>query len=112
MAFNNLGPLTYITGGGVHYWWYDRGGGDAGFQHAAADIRTPNYGPPRLVSDEQGKAKWNSGYMLIPLSQDTTRCSGQVPVMLIGSALVLSCRDPSSLPPRPKGNAAIAGRFV
>ncbi len=62
MAFNNQGPLTYITGGATHYWWYDRGGGDAGFQHAGADIRTPNYGPPRLNATDQGKAKWNSGY--------------------------------------------------
>jgi hypothetical protein len=61
MAFN-IGSLTYITGGGVHYWWYDRGGGDAGFQHAAAAIATPNYGPPELIADEQGKAKWNNGY--------------------------------------------------
>ena len=62
MAFNNVGPLTYITGGGVHYWWYDRGGGDFGYQHAGPDIKTPNYGPPELIADEQGKAKWNTGY--------------------------------------------------
>ncbi len=62
MAFDNVGTLTYITGGGTHYWWYDRGGGDAGFQHAAAEIRTPNAGPPRLNAFDQGKAKWNNGY--------------------------------------------------
>jgi hypothetical protein len=62
MAFNNVGPLTYITGGATHYWWYDRGGGDAGFQHAGAEMRTPNAGPPRLNALDQGKAKWNNGY--------------------------------------------------
>ena len=62
MSFNNLGPLTYITGGATHYWWYDRGGGDAGFQHAGPDIRIPNYGPPRLMEADQAKSKFNSGY--------------------------------------------------
>ena len=61
MAFNNVGPLTFIGAGQTHLWWYDRGGGDFGFQHAAADIKTPNAGA-RLNADDQGKRKFNSGY--------------------------------------------------
>jgi hypothetical protein len=61
MSFNNLGPLTFLAPGGAHYWWYDRGGGDYGFQHAAADIKTPN-GGDRLDATDQGKRKYNSGY--------------------------------------------------
>lgn len=61
MSFNNVGPLTFIAPGGIHYWWYDRGGGDFGFQHAAADIKTPN-GGDRLDATDQGKRKYNNGY--------------------------------------------------
>lgn len=61
MAFNNLGPLTYIAPGASHYWWYDRGGGDHGYQHAGADIKTPNAGA-RVNALDQGKRKYNSGY--------------------------------------------------
>ena len=61
MAFNNLGPLTYIAPGQSHYWWYNRGGGDYGFQHAGPHIKTPNAGA-RLNAYDQGKRKYNSGY--------------------------------------------------
>jgi hypothetical protein len=79
VSFSNVGPLTYITGGATHYWWYDRGGGDAGFQHAAADIKTPNYGPPVLMAEHQGKAKWNNGYTqyyvtISDVSSPSTNC--------------------------------------
>jgi len=61
MAFNNLGPLTYLAPGQTAYWWYDRGGGDFGFQHAGADVKIPSAGPRHNAYD-QGKAKFNSGY--------------------------------------------------
>ena len=62
MSFNNVGPLSYLAGGQRSYWWYDRAGGsDYGFQHAGADIKTPNAGA-RLDADDQGKVKFNSGY--------------------------------------------------
>lgn len=61
MAFNNIGPLSYIAPGPKQYWWYDRGGGDFGFQHAGPDIKTPNQGA-RLDAEDQGKRKFNSGY--------------------------------------------------
>ena len=59
--FNNLGPLTYLGPGQSTYWWYDRGGGDAGLQIAAADVKIPSAGPRHNASD-QGKAMFNSGY--------------------------------------------------
>jgi len=61
MAFNNLGPVTYLAPGGSAYWWYDRGGGDFGFQHAGADIKWPNGGVQHGASG-QAKAIFNSGY--------------------------------------------------
>src|SRR5690242_10772032 len=61
MAFNNVGPLTYIAAGATHYWWYDRGGGDYGYQAAGPDIKVPNQGA-RLNASDQGKRKYNSGY--------------------------------------------------
>lgn len=61
MAFNNLGPLTYLAAGQSAYWWYDRGGGDSGTQMATADVKNPSAGPRHNASD-QGKAKFNSGY--------------------------------------------------
>ena len=61
MAFNNVGPLTYLAAGHSAHWWYDRGGGDNGEQIAGADVKTPSAGPRHNTSD-QGKAKFNSGY--------------------------------------------------
>lgn len=61
MAFNNVGPLTYLAAGHSAHWWYDRGGGDNGEQVAGADVKTPSAGPRHNASD-QGKAKFNSGY--------------------------------------------------
>jgi len=43
VAFSNLGPVTSIGPGQTQRWFYVRNGGaDFGFQHAAADIKTPN----------------------------------------------------------------------
>jgi hypothetical protein len=61
MAFNNLGPLVYLGPGQSAYWYFDRGGGDAGYQAAGADVKTPSAGPPHVASN-QWKAKFNSGY--------------------------------------------------
>jgi hypothetical protein len=61
MAFNDLGPLTYLGPGQATYWWYDRGGGDYGFQAAGADVKIPSGGPIHNA-DLQGKNKINTGY--------------------------------------------------
>lgn len=61
MAFNNLGPLTFLAPGETAYWWYIRNGGaDFGTQFASADIKTPNLGAVHLA-DSQRKRKENSG---------------------------------------------------
>ncbi len=62
MSLNNLGPLTFIAPGGAHYWCCDHGGGDFSCQHAAAGIKTPN-GGDRLDATDQGKRKFNNGYI-------------------------------------------------
>ncbi len=62
MAFSNLGSVTYLAPGQSTYWWYDRGGGDYGFQHAGADVKQFNNGARHNASD-QGKAIFNSGYV-------------------------------------------------
>jgi len=61
MAFSNVGPASFLAPGQSASWWYDRGGGDAGFQHASADIKVPN-GGARLDANNQGKAIFNNGY--------------------------------------------------
>lgn len=76
MAFSNLGGWTYLVGGASAYWWYDRGGGDWGFQAAAADIKTPNNGSPRHNATSQGKAKWNSGYTQYYVTITNTGAAG------------------------------------
>lgn len=60
MAFNNLGPLTFLNAGSTVYWWYNRGPGDAGTQLATADIKTPNSGAVHLAFDQR-KEKDNNG---------------------------------------------------
>lgn len=55
MAFNNVGPLTFLSAGGSAYWWYNRGSGDAGTQFASADIKTPNGGAVHIASDQEKK---------------------------------------------------------
>ena len=62
MAFNNLGPVTYLAPGQSAYWWYDRGGGNYGLQHAGADVKQFN-GGARHDATEQGKAIFNNGYV-------------------------------------------------
>jgi hypothetical protein len=59
MAFNNVGPLTYLAAGSSAWWWYSWGG-DKGTQYASADIKTPNLGGVHLA-DNQRKVKDNSG---------------------------------------------------
>jgi hypothetical protein len=53
MAFNNLGPLTFLAPGQTAFWSFNRGGGDAGTQFASADVKTPNQGAVHLA-DQQG----------------------------------------------------------
>jgi hypothetical protein len=53
VAFSNLGPVTSIGPGQTQRWFYVRNGGaDFGFQHAAADIKTPNC---ELLAFDQSK---------------------------------------------------------
>lgn len=62
MAFNNLGPLTFLAAGGTANWWYTRNGGaDFGTQMATAEIKTPNSGAVHLASDQR-KQKDNNGH--------------------------------------------------
>lgn len=62
MAFNDLGPLTFLNPGQTAYWWYVRSGGaDFGTQLATADVKTPNSGAVHLASDQR-KEKENSGH--------------------------------------------------
>lgn len=61
MAFNNVGPLTYLAPGQTAYWWYSYGNGqDRGTQFASADVKTPNQGAVHLA-DQQRKEKDNNG---------------------------------------------------
>ncbi|SEI81058.1 hypothetical protein [Paraburkholderia diazotrophica] len=60
MAFNNVGPLTFLPPGGVAFWNYSYGGGDQGTQFASADIKIPNEGAVHLA-DQQRKLKDNNG---------------------------------------------------
>ncbi len=62
MAFNNLGPVTYLAPGQSAYWWYDRGGSNFGFQAAGADVKQFNNGA-RHDAHDQGKAIFNNGYV-------------------------------------------------
>jgi hypothetical protein len=59
MAFNDVGPLTYLAPGGEAWWWYSFGG-DHGTQFASADVKTPNLGGVHLA-DLQRKRKVNDG---------------------------------------------------
>ena len=63
MSFSNVGPLTYITGGGTYYWWYaPREAGMLASSTPPPTSRLRINGPPVLMAEHQGKAKWNSGY--------------------------------------------------
>jgi hypothetical protein len=59
MAFNNVGPLTFLAQGQTAFWSYTYGD-DHGTQFATADVKTPNLGAVH-VADEQGKRKNNNG---------------------------------------------------
>jgi hypothetical protein len=62
MAFNDLGPVTFLDEGQTAYWWYVRNGGeDFGTQFASADIKTPNAGGVHLAFDQR-KEKDNNGH--------------------------------------------------
>jgi|GEM_PF-1089852 len=59
MSFSNVGPITTIAAGATQRWWYTRNNGaDFGFQHAAADIKTPG---AELISFDQSKKMENNG---------------------------------------------------
>jgi hypothetical protein len=61
MSFNDVGPVTYLAPGKATRWWYRRpNGDDFGFQHAAADVKTPNAGGEHVAYD-QTKAKYSNG---------------------------------------------------
>jgi hypothetical protein len=59
MAFNNVGPLTFLAPGQTAFWSYTYGA-DHGTQFASADVKTPNQGAVHLA-DQQRKRKDNNG---------------------------------------------------
>jgi hypothetical protein len=59
MAFNNVGPLTFLAPGQTAFWSYTYGG-DQGTQFASADVKTPNQGAVHMA-DQQRKRKDNNG---------------------------------------------------
>ncbi|MEI9909710.1 MAG: hypothetical protein WDO71_08540 [Bacteroidota bacterium] len=74
MAFNNVGTPITIVAGATHGWWYTRGG-NFGFQHAGADVKTPG-GP--LISFNQGKKMENNGSITYVVDIKNT---GSLPVL-------------------------------
>lgn len=61
MAFNNFGNVVFLAQGGtLRYFYFFGGSADRGFQHASADIKTPNNGA-EVVAFDQSKQKLNSG---------------------------------------------------
>jgi len=59
MAFNNVGPLTFLLAGQTAFWNFSYGG-DHGTQFATADIKIPNQGGVHLA-DQQRKQLTNNG---------------------------------------------------
>jgi hypothetical protein len=59
MAFENVGPLTFLAPGQTAGWWFSYGA-DHGTQFATADIKIPNQGAVHLA-DQQRKRKDNNG---------------------------------------------------
>jgi hypothetical protein len=59
MAFNNVGPLTFLAVGQSAFWNFSYGD-DHGTQIATADIKTPNQGAVHLA-DQERKEKANNG---------------------------------------------------
>ena len=60
MSFNNAGNIEFLAQGGVLRYRYSFGGADHGFQHAGADIKTPNNGA-EVVAFDQSKQKLTDG---------------------------------------------------
>jgi len=60
MAFNNVGPLTFLVPGQTASWSFNYGGGDQGTQYASADIKAPNQGGVHLA-DQERKVLDNNG---------------------------------------------------
>jgi hypothetical protein len=59
MAFNNVGPLTFLAPGQTAFWSFSYGG-DRGTQFASADVKAPNQGA-LLLADQQRKRLDNNG---------------------------------------------------
>jgi hypothetical protein len=59
VSFNNVGSLTFLAPGQQTVWNYSYAS-DQGFQHAGADVKTPNSGAHHLA-DLQAKEKDNNG---------------------------------------------------
>ena len=59
MAFNNLGPLTFLNAGQSTTWHFSYGD-DHGSQFGTADIKAPNNGGVHLA-DQQRKVLANNG---------------------------------------------------
>jgi hypothetical protein len=59
MAFNNVGPLTFLAQGQTANWNYSYPA-DHGTQFASADVKAPNQGAVHLA-DQQRKRKDNNG---------------------------------------------------
>jgi hypothetical protein len=61
MAFNNLGTVVFVNQGQtIRYFYFFGGNADRGFQHAGADIKTPNNGA-EVVAFDQSKQKLSNG---------------------------------------------------
>jgi hypothetical protein len=59
MAFNNVGPLTFLAPGQTAFWNYSFNT-DRGTQLASADVKAPNQGAIHLA-DQQRKRLTNEG---------------------------------------------------
>lgn len=61
-SFDNQGGGVVLSPGGVANWWFDRGGGDFGFQVAGPNILQPLNGAKHTFFNA-GKAIFSSGYV-------------------------------------------------
>lgn len=59
MAFNNVGPLTFLAPGQSAFWSFSYPA-DKGTQIATADVKAPNQGGVHLA-DQERKRKDNNG---------------------------------------------------
>jgi hypothetical protein len=55
MSFNNFGTVFFLRAGQSLRIFYLFGNGDRGFQHAGADIKTPNNGAEVVAFDQSKK---------------------------------------------------------